>query len=142
MGLGMKMGWEGDGLHEGDGWCFVAYKIQQVWVAQYVWVWLKDDGPTGQTTSQWGDPSSSASSGPSFKIWLKDDGPDDRSVGVVKSVWYCKHIGIHVASTFVPAFWDRQTDREEAMLGSYGRTVSCTKLSNHWFSCIGLYCNT
>jgi len=29
---------------------------------------LKDDGPTGQTTGQWGDPSAAASSGPSFKI--------------------------------------------------------------------------
>jgi len=35
---------------------------------------LKDDGPTGQTTGQWGDPSSATSSGPSFKIWLKETG--------------------------------------------------------------------
>ena len=38
------------------------------------WVWLKDDGPMGQTTDQWSNPSSAASSGPSFKIWLKETG--------------------------------------------------------------------
>jgi len=34
-------------------------------------VWLKDDGPTGQMTGQWGDTSSASSSGLSLKIWLK-----------------------------------------------------------------------
>jgi len=38
-------------------------------VVYLVRVWLIDNG---QTVGQWGDPSSAASSGPSFKIWLKD----------------------------------------------------------------------
>jgi len=111
------------------------------------WVRIKDDGPTGRTTGQWGDPSSAVSSGPSFKMWLNDDGPDDGSVSVVKIMclvlqtrWYsiCYNI---TQSFFVPVFWDGQTEREEAMLWSYGCYFSCTKLSNLWFSCIGLYYN-
>jgi len=49
------------------------------------WVRIKDDGPTGQTTGQWGDPSSAvssgSSSGPSFRMWLKDDGPMGQTTG-------------------------------------------------------------
>jgi len=57
-------------------------------------------------------------------------------VRVVKSVWYCKHIGIAFVTTSSChlLFWDGLMDRKEAMLWSFGRSVSCTKLSNHWFS--------
>ena len=62
---------------------------------------------------------------------------------VVTSVWYCKHIGIAFVTSSSHLFFrfsgmDEQTDRRRAM---ELWPIYCTKLSNHWFSCIGLCCN-
>jgi len=78
------------------------------------WVRLKDDGPDDGSVRR---PVGGGVIRPVVQDLTERDGPDDGSVRVVKSVWYCKHIGIAFVTTsysqllFQFSGMDERTDR-------------------------------